>query len=117
MLEQTGEFRLAFGLNRFLEGIAVDRQAVGIQQRDEPLGVLDAVLGQQLRGAEVGQQQRRAVAARVGGQERGVTQQRAAGAQARATPWRAAAAARRWLSSAAAGVPPVMALMTIGASS
>ena len=59
------------------------RQPVGVEQLDEPLGPRRAERAAHLRGAEVGEQQRRAMRRRraVGAQQRGVVEQRPARAE------------------------------------
>ena len=63
-VEHAREARLALGLHRLLERVEVDAQPVGVEQLDEPLGPRRAVRAAHLRGAEVGEQQRRAMRAR-----------------------------------------------------
>jgi hypothetical protein len=59
----------------------VHRQPVGLEQVHERQRALHAVAGGELRRAEVGQQQRRAVAGAVGAQQRGVVEECAARAE------------------------------------
>ena len=82
-VEHAGERRLALGLDGLLHGVEVDRQAVGVEQLDEPLGPLRRARPAHLGGAEVGEQQRRPRPAgrAVGRQQRRVVEQRAARAE------------------------------------
>ena len=61
------EGRLPLGLDRLLDRVEVDRQAVGVEQLDEPLGARRRARAAHLRGAEVREQQRRPRPARRAG--------------------------------------------------
>ena len=86
--QHAGEVGLALGLHGLLDRVEVDREAIGLQQADEPGGALGPLRPPQLCGAEVGQQQRRPEAAlgTVGAQRGGVVEQPAPRAEHEGDP-------------------------------